>query len=85
MQEYGEDYVENNDSLGLALLLIRHGVKLPEETLLAICEDIVKNSRQWAKRIGFVGREEGNILVPDYSLWHGRIYLDFSQDEKIEQ
>lgn len=82
MKDEGEEFVENNDPLGLSLLLLRNRVRLPPQMLLDICEDIVKKARGWTKWICPTG---DSMPGQEGGLWYCKLYVDLAQDEKLEQ
>lgn len=78
MEKEGETFVAENDTLGLALILFREGVKLPPEMLLQISEDIIKKSR---RTVRFICATNGNLAIKEGGLWYCKLYVDLSQEE----
>lgn len=75
----GERHIMENDALGLSLLFIREGIKLPPDQLIEICEDIIKKSRKVARFIGSYG---GRYNTGKHPLWYCKLYLDMSKDDE---
>jgi hypothetical protein len=82
MQEGGESYIANDDALGLSLLLMRGGVKLPPDMLLDICADIIKKSRRVAKWIMPTGK---GVPGQEGGVWHCKMYINLNQSEDENQ
>lgn len=73
MQQGGEEHIASDDALGLSLLLMREGVKLPPEMLMEICQDIIKKSRKVAKWIMPLG---AGVPGQRGGLYYCKLYIN---------
>jgi hypothetical protein len=74
----GELLVAQTDVLGLSLLLMKGGVKLPPQMLYDIAQEICDASQHVARWIAPMPHSDGD-------LWYCRLNVDFSQEEAAGQ
>lgn len=71
MKDSGGKFVADDDFFGLTLMLLRNGVRLPNDMLMEISKHIIKRARETARWIAPVQGQEGD-------LWYCKMYLNLN-------
>lgn len=69
MKDSGEKFVADDDFFGLTFMLLRNGVRLPNDMLMEISKHIIKRARKTARCIVPAMGQEGG-------LWYCKMYLN---------